>query len=579
MSYIINGSCSTCHYCFRTCPVDAIRFVGLEYAIDEEKCIDCGACEKICPAGIIAKKGEDVTVDPHEMEHLSCDLVILGGGGSGLIAAASYAKLTGRKVIVLEKSRKTGGNTTLGHGFITRYSNKHKEADMPDLREEAIKSILASKTGRGLSPSLVRKTLYAQTDFLDWLFELGGLDEHMTLVDMRPRGSQMGPFPFLPGFLDFPNRTQNVKSTDHSMGPGWMGTYVVEKMKSECEKLGVEILTQHAAKEIVVDNNDTFTKVVCDNPGGEVTVEARACVIATGGFSRNKEVMSKLRPTFYEGAPVHTFTVASNTGDAITMAEKIGAKFDFEHVKIPLFGPVHHPFSFPVMALVESPRSIMVNLDGKRFRAEDLPPAMDFLGPLEEQPNHLAYTIFDSRIMEKMGEEALARNSHDPSRQECVSHWREELEYETTLDTPVKKADTIEELADRAGIDAAALVETVKKYNQYCETGKDIDLNKKAEFLDKIEVPPFYAVYQQRFNEGAEGGIVNDDELRVIKEDGTPFNGLYIVGDPCRGVIKTDDEGGKIGEMPWAVASGYMVADNIADHLGDNLKVESGTLI
>ena len=69
--------------------------------------------------------------------------------------------------------------------------------------------------------------------------------------------------------------------------------------------------------------------------------------------------------------------------------------------------------------------------------------------------------------------------------------------------------------------------------------------------------PPFYALLLTRFNEGAVGGIVNDDNLRVVKEDGQPFAGLYAVGDCCRGLSRPDDKGGKFGELPWAMASGY----------------------
>jgi fumarate reductase flavoprotein subunit len=569
MAYIVDGPCSTCHYCFHTCPVKAIRFVGTQYAIDPEKCTDCGACEKICPAGVIHNPEKDVVPQPHEPEELHTDVVVLGGGGSGLIAAVRYKLLTGKDVVVLEKAKRPGGNTNLGHGFITRYSKKHAEAGIPDEREKAIQSILSGGDGNELSESLFRKALNAQTEFLDWLFTLGGLDEKMTLVDLRERGGGMGPFPHTPAFLDFPNRTKNVKSTDHSMGPGWMGSWVIDKMLEQCEKLSIPVLCEHRAKKLVMDEQGAFQAVIADNPGGEVTVYAKACLIATGGFARNKEVMQKLLPEFYEGVPVHSFTVASNTGDAISMAEEIGAKMDFEHVKIPMFGPVHHPFSHAVMQLSSEPEGILVDLDGKRFMNEDRRPDMERRSPLEDVRDKVAYVIFDSKIRDKMGADLLERTAHDKSLAANMAHWSEELEYETTLDTPVKKADTIEELAKLAGIDPDGLAAQIERYNGYCEKGADEELGKQPQFLMPIEQAPFYAVYQMRFNEGAEGGIVNDDELRVVKEDGSVFEGLYIAGDPCRGLLKKTDEGGKFGEMPWAVASGYMVAENLAKYTGE----------
>lgn len=564
MAYVIGKNCSTCHYCFYTCPVKAIRFVGKEYAIDVDKCIDCGKCEEVCPAGIIYNPADTKKISLHQPEETSCDLVVLGGGGAGLIAAVRYKLLTGKSVIVLEKAKKPGGNTTLGHNFLTRYSKRHAQAGMPDLREKAIESICEGGSGNELSKNLLRKAMYAQSDVLDWLFDLGDLEQRMKLIDLREQGMSRGPFVFTPGFFDFPDRIENFDSTDHSMGPGWMGTWMIRKMIEQCKKLDIPILTQHRAIKLNMDANGKFQSVVAENPGGIKTVCARNCLIATGGFARNKEVLEKILPEFYEGEPVHSFTVASNTGDAITMAEDIGAKMDFEHVKIPMFGPVHHPYSFPVMQLVGSPRVIMVTLDGERFQPEDLPPKMELKGPLEQVKGKVAFAVFDSDTLELLGAEMMERTADDPGLHKCMTGWREELEYECTLDTPAKKAETIAELAQKAGIDAAGLEKEIAVYNSDCKKQKDSKFGKNSDFLNPIEKAPFYAVHLARFNEGAEGGIVNDDELRVVKKDGTPFDGLYIAGDPCRGVLKTDDAGGKFGEMPWAVASAYMVAENMA---------------
>lgn len=82
MAYIIEKHCSTCHYCFRECPVGAIRFVGREYAIDQDKCIRCGICAKVCPAGVIVNT-EEPKPEPHPPITLECDLVVVGAGGPG----------------------------------------------------------------------------------------------------------------------------------------------------------------------------------------------------------------------------------------------------------------------------------------------------------------------------------------------------------------------------------------------------------------------------------------------------------------------------------------------------------------
>ena len=109
--------------------------------VDEFKCIGCGKCAEVCPSGIIYDPEHPETVPAHAPVEKTCDLVVLGAGGSGLVAAVRAAQLSGKKVIVVEKSKKIGGNTNLGHGFMMRYTKWHEAAGLEDTREESINSL------------------------------------------------------------------------------------------------------------------------------------------------------------------------------------------------------------------------------------------------------------------------------------------------------------------------------------------------------------------------------------------------------------------------------------------------------
>jgi fumarate reductase flavoprotein subunit len=566
MTYTIGEYCSTCHYCYNECPSGAIRFVGREYAIDPDKCTSCGSCAEVCPSGIISDSEDRESVVPHAPEAIDCDLVVIGAGGSGLVAAVRFAMAHGKRVVVLEKAPKVGGNTNLSHGFVLRWSKRHEQAGMPDLREEAIR-ILGS-TGQ-LSLPLLRKAMYGVTDMFDWLTQFGDTEDKFQLVDLASRGiTQMGPFPAMPGMLDFPKRTQNVKSTDDSMGPGWAGTFVVEKMIEQCDELHIPVLTSHRAVELLVDDQGVFRGVRAENPGGEVVVNARVCLLASGSFSRNKEIMDRVRPTFNQDMPVHSFSVASNTGDAVGMVRRIGGKLDLDQVKIPMFSPTHHPYSFSLVRLAEDPRAIQVNIEGKRYCNEAERQHSDELkGPLENQPRHMAYALFDADTVEAAGRALTERPGINDEMNRCMTPWREALEMECQLDMAAKKADSIAQLAELTGIAPAALAKEIERYNSSCQSGLDKYFDKPASMLMPLRNPPFYALLLTRFNEGAVGGVVNDDNLRVLRQDGTPFSGLFAVGDCCRGLLKVDDNGGKFGELPWAMASGHIVADEIAEYL------------
>ena len=562
MSYVIGPDCSTCHSCFWECPVHAIRFVGNEYAIDPEKCISCGRCARVCPTNRIYNPEVKTVPVLHPREEITTDAVVLGAGGSGLVAAVRYAQLTGKQVVVLEKAKQIGGSTNLGHAFVCRYTKFHEAAGMPDEREQAIDAICADAQP-GYSRKLLSRAMYGLDEMFNWLCTFGGCEEEFKLIDRRGL-PQMGPFPNMPGLIGPRKRIRNLKSTDESMGPGWAGTFVLDKMMEQAEKLGIQVLTEHRAVHLLADNNGTFSGVIANDPGGELIVHAKVCLIATGGFSRNRELMNKLRPSFYSGYPVHSFAAASNTGDAIAMAQELGAQLDLATVKIPMFSPTHHPYTLSLVWLSNDPHMLMVNKDGKRFMNEAAPPSQT--GTLEGQPEMYGYAIFDAPTADAMGQALVDRTANADNAQDMV-HWKEDLEYECTLDQAAKKADTLEELAQLIHMDPDVLTATVAEYNAGCASGNDA-MDKPAPFLSPVQSSPFYALFQGRFNEGAVGGVLYDDHLRMIQADGSPFYGIYLAGDCCRGVLKRNDERSKFGEMPWAMASGWLAAQEMADYWG-----------
>ncbi len=586
MAYEIRPGCSACHYCYYTCPAGAIEFRGREYQIDPEKCISCGKCEKACPTDRIYDPAKTTPPILHKTKELDTDVVIIGAGGAGMVAAVRIAQLSGRKVTILERVSKIGGSTNLGHAFTPHYTNWHKKAGMPDEREEAIDAI-CQDAQPGYSRELLSKAMYGLDDMFDWLCGFGGCEEEFELIDLQGR-PQFGPFPHLPGLISPRKRILNQDSTDETIGPGWGGTFVLQKMAEQAETLGINIMTMHNARHLLFGADGDFQGVIADHPGGDLVIHAKACLLSSGGFSRNKKLMKKLRPSFYEDCPVHTFATAGASGDAIRMAKEAGAMLDLDTVKIPMFSPTHHPYSLSLTWLSQDPHMVMVNRDGCRFYDESLPPS-GLCGPLEDAPFHICYAIFDAS-WEKILDNELQRRGTGTTVSESLKCWKDDLEKECLLGEqfsreksepanrknpsateawpgqPAVKADSIAELAQKLAMDPAKLEQTIWEYNEGCQKGTDA-FGKKAVFLKPFGQGPYYALFQSRFNEGAVGGVVTDDNLRMLKEDGTPFSGIYLAGDCCRGVLKKDDSKSKFGEMPWAFASGWIAANEIAEFL------------
>lgn len=554
MAYYIGARCSACHYCYNECPVSAIRFVGTSYEIDEFKCISCGKCVEVCPSGIIYDPEHTTEPEPHAPETKDCDLVVLGGGGSGLVAAVRAAQLSGKKVIVLEKAKKPGGNTALGHGFLMRYTKWHEAAGLPDVREEFINK-LYEDTGKTLDYEMLKNATYGLSDMFDWLCTFGDVEQYFKLMKPGDPGVPPG-IPF--AMIDFPQRIDNVNSSDTSMGPGWMGSFVVNKMLEVGKTLGVEVLTQHKAEHLLVDDYGAFCGVEASNPGGTVTIRAKGCILATGGFAHNDQLMTKTNPDFFRGVPVKRLSVAGSTGDGMTLAQEIGAQLDLERLRVPASGPVHHPFNYTVMSLggFSSP---MFDQTGKKVPMLGGGPGSP-TGPLDKMEGCFVYTVMDSDTVRRNGEGAIQRNN-DPAAQRSKENYQHEIDLEASCGLPVRKAWTLEELAEKMGVNPAVFLSEVEKHNTEAAEAKK-NPPEPGPFgpmiQESISKPPFYAVYGGRFSESASGGVVTNTTLEVVRENGEAIPGLWAVGDACRGLFLKDDSGGKFGEMPWAMASGFL---------------------
>lgn len=560
MAYYIGPRCSACHYCYHECPVGAIRFVGTSYEINEFKCIGCGKCAQVCPSGIIYDPSKVEAPTPHAPQELNCDLVVLGAGGSGMVAAVRAAQLSGKKVIVLEKAKKPGGNTNLGHGFLMRYTKWHEAAGMPDVREEFLNK-LYEDTGRTMDYQMLRNATYGLSDMFDWLctFSNGDVEQYFKLMKPGDPGVPPG-IPF--AMIDFPQRIDNVKSSDTSMGPGWMGTFVVNKMIEVGKTFGVEVLTEHKAEHLLLDENGAFAGVVASNPGGTVTVHASACIIATGGFAHNDTLMTKTNPDFFRGVPVKRLSVAGSTGDGMALVQEIGGALDLEYLRVPASGPVHHPFNYTVMNLggFGSPQ-----FDGSGHKVNLMGGPGSPTGPLDSLDGCAVYTVIDSNTLRKNGESSIARNT-DPSALESKKNYQYEIDFEASCGYPVRKAWTLEGLAEKINVNPTIFVQEVAKHNAEAD---ELAKNPPAPaggpgpfggpmLPEKIEEAPFYAIYGGRFSESASGGIVTNTTLEVVRETGEVIPGIWAVGDSCKGLFQKDDRGGKFGEMPWAMASGYL---------------------
>ena len=555
--YQIKTSCSGCHTCELACPMQAIYYDGPRYQIDPELCVECGLCETLCPTCSIYDADDHSKPVPHEKIIRECDLVVCGGG-TGLVTAIKAAQL-GKKVILLEKAKRCGGNTDIAHGFFPIYSKMHAEQGILDVREEAVQ-VMYDRAGGVIGKDIMRTAIYGCSEFFDWLLDFPKTREVYTVEKLGEK-REAGPV-YGPAVTHFVNRIENTRSLDPSIGPGWAGTFVKQTMLDAIpqQKLDVEILLEHEAKHLITDENGRVTGIIALDPGGETEIHCKAVVLATGGFGSSDEKLEKYANFFDVERPVTRFSVPSDTGDAIDMLQELGVEPDPERLFVSFFGPAHHPYSYSLYRLIEEPTNLSVDLNGVRWQDES---GGLFTGRINiaGHPRECTWNIFTQANVDGIFRKFLL----DPSLSdelECYRHYQEDLDRETTYKVPaVVKADTIEELAEKLGMDAGVLTRTISEYNRFCRQKKDEQFGKDPKFLISRDAGPFYAVYAQRFSEAAMGGLMVNADCQVLRNDNTPIPGLYGVGD-ATSAMHRKGELAVISELTWAVASAYRSAIN-----------------
>lgn len=560
MAYRIKGSdCLCCHNCAEECPVSAISYHGTTYQIDGTACIGCGHCAEVCNVGAAYNPDAPKAKNDMETRTLDFDLVVLGGGAAGLICAARAAQQTGQRVAVLEKADKVGGSAWYAHGFHVTGSQWQKNAGLPDDRDELFRRSM-KETNWELNPKLIQNYIYALGPFFDWLTTLGETEDHFAIRTLHGRS-----------ILDIPNRCfYNMKCKDPAIGPGWAGSFVIRKMLEQCTAYGVTILTGHQAISLKKNASGEICGVTARRTGGGITrVSCKACVMATGGWARNDELLRRLRPDFFiqGGEPVHRFAVPTVTGDVLPLCHSIGAQVREDNMVVNVFGPAHHPFSYCLFRFALQGETVAINLNGRRWTDES-----DFMVGhfrIADQPRQISWSVLDSDILNLIAER-LIRDPTDGTDGWIYQDFRRELDEELALDIPLKKADTLEELAEQMGIqDIPAFLDEIERYNHFCKQGRDNDFVKRPQSLRPIQTAPFYAIFGKRATDGAFGGVVIDADMQVLSVDGQVIPGLYAAGDNTDGwFIRCGKEKKTVlSDLTWAVASGFMSGNAVSYYL------------
>lgn len=499
---------------------------------------------------------QDATVDamlpvePPDAWDYEADVVIVGGGGSGLSALVTCAE-QGFDVLVVEKNAFTGGDTQMAIAIGGNVGSRFQQScGMPVLstaQQIWDEQLGAPNPQSPRNPVLTRKIIDASAATCDWLESVG-----VVFSPEAPGGMSLGAL--VPIDPDKQDAGWNYWWPHNARG------YTEALAKRSLDYQNATILLEHPAFGLVAEN-DEIVGVACKNPGNDtVFVKGKKIMLCTGGFASNRAMLDEHYPGNAAQA-VRSWGLPSAMGEGIRMAQGVGAAVANLHEIEVWDGGVKrelgaHGVYTAANQLVRQ-KSLTVNKLAKRFFCES-----KYAGHLYSyqaamnihQPEATSFTLFDANCISK----GDIIKKFKPRLCEYPVPWFEEQFKESLDDGTIMKADSIEELAVLMEVDEGQLQKTVNRYNELSDKGADEDFFKEAEYLQPIRTAPFYAVKQvggSAFNTW--GGLVADEDFRVVDDAGQPIKNLFVAG----------ETGAGLANVRYALVGGRLSAQSVISEL------------
>ena len=447
------------------------------------------------------------------MENLDSDIIVIGAGGCGLMAALVAAK-KGARVLLLEKTDKPGGGTAFSSkGIRAAGSRRQRELKIADSPELYAQDILRRNNNES-DAVLTRRLTETSGRVADFLADAAGIE------------FQIGEFVFGHG-----------AQRSHS----WKADKTITDFLFEAVERETNIQVRFSTPVLSLKQQSDGAVIGVVTAGGAFT--ARKIILASGGFGASSELLSRYIP---KAADIPFPGHHGSTGDGLKMGIEAGAAMENMGAFQP-YPAYIGPGKRAVPPEVALSGGIMVDARGKRFVDETRYPGGLGIKMLD-LPGKQAYEIFDERIYQ------LHRNA--PGLRNLSRYFDEGL---------LLRADTLEKLAARLAIDAAGLKQTIEEYNDRAASGG------KDAFGRALPEPlraPFYGIKVTVALYHTQGGLKVTPDGQVLRADGSIISNLYAGGGVAVGVSGRGLEGYLPGNgLLASLGLGMRAAEHAAESL------------
>ncbi|MGE0629036.1 MAG: FAD-dependent oxidoreductase [Hyphomicrobiaceae bacterium] len=439
------------------------------------------------------------------VKRFETDVAIVGSGGGG-IAAGIEAREAGARTIVFEKAAEPGGAAIIsGGGCLIVGSPLQKENginDTPDLAFDDWVKWGGPSTDVVWARYYIEHTLH---DLYHWAEGFG-----VKWVDMKGQEGN--------------SVVRWTRAEGNGLG---LLTHMIEAYRKRGGELILNAkitgVKMNGGRAVGLIGEDTVT-------GDKIEVAAKTVVMTTGGFNSNVDMVKKVKPELKDER-IMEGSGRGSTGDGHRIISELGGYLThLDHVWFYVYATPDYrdPAGHRGLAFRLVPGYIWVNQQGKRFHNEALSGGNSAAPALLAQSPRHAWAIADRPMLDKI-------EIADPYYRIGDKVNREKVEELLDNSPFIKKASSLEELAEKIGVDVKTFIETIARYNKALDGGlkTEPEFGKPLGASKTFATPPYYAIQLFPMARKNFGGVKTDLQCRVMNKHFEAIPSLYAAGELC----------------------------------------------